>query len=158
MTKTIFKTAISVPSKSQFIHMIWSAPNSNISENIFQILQYLPRAPFRERSKQNLVMHRSGNNHLELTTNYSPLEVSQKSPMVVSINTNLIFDIPRYKICFPIMEVLLWATASNLVGSKNPYNWVTLNAVPLPPFLAKAAIRDRQASTLDLIKLFVVNV
>ena len=82
-----------------------------------------------------------------------PCRISQGSNFL-SIGTEFSFASASDKICLSITEVLLFSTVVNLVKSKHLCNWVILNAVLIPPFLAKALIHDRKTSITELFEAF----
>ena len=62
------------------------------------------------------------------------------SPSVISFNLEIAFAPEGEKIRLLITEALLCAASGNLKGSKKQWDWQSLNAVLLPPFLMEVAI------------------
>ena len=93
------------------------------------------------------------NSHRETITTFS-LMVSPKFITDVEIDTKRAFTRADDKIRFPTTEVLLCATAGDLVRSKKPHNWVTINAVLLLSLITKAVILDGQAYATEFFKFF----
>ena len=76
------------------------------------------------------------------------------SPSVILFNIEISFAADGDKICFPIAEVLLCASAGNLVRSKKQRYWTSRNTLLLPPFFTEAAILHGKSDTGELLKIF----
>ena len=81
-----------------------------------------------------------------------------RSPTVVSIKVDIDFSVDVNKICLPVAEVLLCASASNLTHSKKQLYWMTRNTVLLPPVLMEAAIIYGELDAGKLMKIFARSI
>ena len=83
-----------------------------------------------------------GNKSLgEMVTAFS-LEVSLEAPTVILIVVERTFYGNGEKIHIPTMKVFLCSTTINLEKSKKICDWESMNAVIIPPFLAKVVITN----------------
>ena len=70
------------------------------------------------------------------------LEVSLEAPTVILIVVERTFYGNGEKIHIPTMKVFLCSTTINLEKSKKICDWESMNAVIIPPFLAKVVITN----------------
>ena len=71
---------------------------------------------------------------------------SLDSHSLFSININIVFIVNGDKISLRIADVLLRAAVRNFARSEKQQDWMTHNAIILPPFLTEGAILDKETS------------
>ena len=99
-----------------------------------------------------------GNNSLGGSAMALALAGYLSSPSSVYVKIDIAFAAYGDKICLPIAEVLLRATAGNLARSKKQRDWTPHNAVLLLPFLAEAAILHGESDAGKLLNIFACSI
>ena len=83
---------------------------------------------------------------------------SLEAPIVVLIDIKRAFAGNGKNIRLPMKEVVICAAAGDLSKSKKFWEWMSRNAILLPPFLAEAIVNDGEIAAEALLKTFAEKI